>query len=774
MRIGLVSNEVMPFVGGGIATYAVEMARALQSEGHEVHILTQGFEGLRERGREFLPGVEYHAYDPARGLASLPGAYYSVANRASMSVREALREQHERTPFDYIEFPEYRGEGYWSLRAKRTLGELRDVVLGVRLHTPHYLCMEVDRNFALSVENAHVEHMEKQSVRECDLLVGASQAVLDRVRHDVGPPLPGESRPPHRLIRLPLDLARLAGVPGAGTPSTTGPKTILYFGRLQTCKGTHVLVKAALALLARGEDVNFRFIGGDTLTGPFGRSMREHLERLVKGPHRDRFRFEPAMDRGDLAREIRAAWACCFPSLWESYSYACVEALALGACVVASDGGALGEIVQHEQNGLVCAKDDASALEAQLLRVLRDGALRGRLAAAAPARAAALSDSRAIAREMVDAIQERRRELSHAATSIPAGTRNTGNSTKPDAPNASVIIPFYNVGKYLPQTLRSLHEQSVRGFELLIIDDGSDEPESLDLLRTLRREGVRVISKPNGGLGSARNVGFHEARGEWILPVDADDVCRADYVETFLRVIGRDPSLAFAAAFFESFYETPGERVSGYIPLAPDPDLLGYHNIAGPGACAILHRETVLGVGGYDEWLTSYEDWDLWCTLTERGHRGTIIPETLLYYRLRQGSLIRSEALPRAQALRAYLLAKHPRLAARPDIAARLILSEAFEKQERVASLEQQVRELQERLIAAQGHAEIKGTAGEAPGLGEGVDASLVRSEAYRMIRSNIRYRLADRLNDALKAVGVHRTVKGMAQRAIRSRGPNR
>ncbi len=770
MRICLVSNEVMPFVGGGIATYAVEMARALLGEGHEVHILTQGFEGLRERGQEFLPGVVYHAYDASRGLASLPGAYYSVANRASMSVRETLRELHARTPFDYIEFPEYRGEGYWSLRAKRTLGELADAVLGVRLHTPHYLCMEMDRSFALSVENAHIEHMEKQSVRECDLLLGASRAVLDRVRRDAGAALPGAACPPHRLLRLPLDLARLAdaGGPGAppASPSHMGPKTILYFGRLQTCKGTHVLARAALGLLARGEDVHFRFIGGDTITGPFGRSMREHLERLVKGPHRDRFRFEPAVDRGALAREIRSAWACCFPSLWESYSYACVEALALGACVVTSDGGALGEIVQHEQSGLVCAHGDAGALEAQLLRVLRDEPLRQRLAAAAPARAAALSNSRVIAQELVDTVHERRREL--------ASTKITSTPTTPDAPDASVVIPFYNVGKYLPETLTSLNNQSVRGFELLIIDDGSDEPESLDLLRRLRRGGLRVISKPNGGLGSARNAGFHEARGEWILPVDADDVCREDYIATFLGVIRRNPSLAFAAAFFESFYEKPGERVSGYIPLAPDPDLLGYHNIAGPGACAILHRETVLSVGGYDEWLTSYEDWDLWCTLLERGHRGTILPEALLYYRLRQGSLIRSEALPRAQALRAYLLAKHPRMAGRPDITARLILGEAFEKQERVALLEQQVRELQERLIAAQGHAEIKGPAGEAPALGEGVDASLVRSEAYRMIRSNIRYRLADRLNDALKAVGVHRTVKGMAQRAIRARGPRR
>jgi hypothetical protein len=187
------------------------------------------------------------------------------------------------------------------------------------------------------------------------------------------------------------------------------------------------------------------------------------------------------------------------------------------------------------------------------------------------------------------------------------------------------------------------------------------------------------------------------------------------------------------------------------VPLAIDPDLLLYQNIGGPGAGSMLVRDVVLGVGGYDEWLTSFEDWDLWCVLAERGYRGTVIPEFLLYYRLRADSLMQSEANLRWHALKAYIIAKHPGLAGRPDVALRMQLAETYELKDRVAALALEVATLTQRVSGP-------------------VNGDAVQAAAERMVQGNLRYRLADRINEMLKAAGLQKALKGGIIEVMRRR----
>lgn len=91
-------------------------------------------------------------------------------------------------------------------------------------------------------------------------------------------------------------------------------------------------------------------------------------------------------------------------------------------------------------------------------------------------------------------------------------------------PLISVIIPVYNVEKYLSKCVDSILAQSVEDFELLLIDDGSTD-SSLTICNDYARKDnrIRVISKENGGVSSARNLGLDNATGEWVTFVDADD-----------------------------------------------------------------------------------------------------------------------------------------------------------------------------------------------------------------------------------------------------------
>lgn len=728
MRVCLVSAEVAPFVGGGLAVYVLELSRALRDAGHDVHVLTRPTPGLRAQTDSLYPGVTFHEAALDSGKAAIPGAYYCESSRVSMAFLEALRVMHVATPFDYIEFPEYMGHGYWPIRAKRTLGDFAGAVLGVRLHMPHYVCREYDRTAELPLEFAHVAHMEVWSAGEADLVIAASEAMLKRMRRDVQAASPRAEMPPMHLVRLPL---RLDDMHREREPAADVPE-VLCFGRLQGFKGTDVFVEAAVRLLDVGTKATFRLIGGDTQTGPFGRSMREHLEKRIPERWKGRVVIEGPRARAGVHEAVRRATVCVFPSRFETFCYAAVEAMSLGACVVVSDGGSLPEIVRDGVDGIVTRAGNAASLADGISRALADDGLRARLSAAAPARAREVSRPTEIVAEMERLIAGVK---ARAVPPLPP-------AVVPPAREITVIVPCFNVGRYLPETLDSLRRQTYTNFDVLIIDDGTTEVASLAVFDRLRTAGYTILRKPNGGLGSARNHGFKDAKTTWVIPIDGDDVAHPRFIERLYEAIRRDPTLDAASCMFESFRGEPGDVVSGYVPMAIDRDLLTFHNVAGPGAASILRRQAVLDAGGYDEYLTSFEDWDLWCTFAARGLRGVAIPEFLLHYRLRDESLIHAEATPRLHALKAYLLAKHAKMARDPSVPLRVQLAEAMGEKARADERAAEVERLRAEL------------AGRRP------DA--LRGEVRRTVQENLRYRVADRVSEVLAKVGLKRAAKAL------------
>lgn len=105
-------------------------------------------------------------------------------------------------------------------------------------------------------------------------------------------------------------------------------------------------------------------------------------------------------------------------------------------------------------------------------------------------------------------------------------------------PTISVIVPVYNTEKYLDECIQSVLSQSFINFELLLIDDGStDNSGAICDAYASQDERVRVFHKENSGVSSARNVGLDEAKGEYVIFLDADDYWyRDDCLEVLLRI----------------------------------------------------------------------------------------------------------------------------------------------------------------------------------------------------------------------------------------------
>lgn len=98
----------------------------------------------------------------------------------------------------------------------------------------------------------------------------------------------------------------------------------------------------------------------------------------------------------------------------------------------------------------------------------------------------------------------------------------------------SIIVPVYNVEKYLRKCLDSILSQTYSDFELLLIDDGSKDQSGVICDEyAVKDSRIRVFHKENGGVSSARNLGIEQAKGEWITFIDSDDWVDADYLANF-------------------------------------------------------------------------------------------------------------------------------------------------------------------------------------------------------------------------------------------------
>ena len=222
-------------------------------------------------------------------------------------------------------------------------------------------------------------------------------------------------------------------------------------------------------------------------------------------------------------------------------------------------------------------------------------------------------------------------------------------------PKVSVVLTCYNLGRYLDEAIESVLAQTFQDFEIVVVNDGSTEAQTLQLLSEYRRPKTRVVPIENRGLSGARNEGIRQTTGKYVCTLDADDRLEPTYFEKAVAVLDRDPSVAFVSHWLKTF----GYEEREWKPESADfPALLDMNSING---AALVRRDALMAVGLFDETMRSgCEDWDLWISMVERGLRGTILPEILFFYRQRSDSMSRVMMQGDTHVgIYRYLIAKH-------------------------------------------------------------------------------------------------------------------
>lgn len=213
----------------------------------------------------------------------------------------------------------------------------------------------------------------------------------------------------------------------------------------------------------------------------------------------------------------------------------------------------------------------------------------------------------------------------------------------------TVVIPAFNAVRTIGSSIRSVLQQTEQDFEVVVVDDGSTDDTSEYARSFATDPRVRVISQPNKGPSAARNTALAAARGSYVSMLDADDLWLPKYLEVMGGALdaNQDAPFAYTDAWVlddgtgrirrrsAMFYQRPPKTL-------PDARefflLLLERNFV---YTSVTVRRSVLDeVGGFDEDLSTGEDWDLWLRIVRRGERPLRPPGLLAIHRNHPSSLV--------------------------------------------------------------------------------------------------------------------------------------
>ena len=192
----------------------------------------------------------------------------------------------------------------------------------------------------------------------------------------------------------------------------------------------------------------------------------------------------------------------------------------------------------------------------------------------------------------------------------------------------AVVIPCYNDGSTLVDTVGSLGSQE--DCELVVVDDGSDDPHTESVLRELEASGVQVVRQVNKGPSAARMAGVQATSARYVFPLDADDEVAPGALTVLADALDLHPECA--TAWGETRFFGDVERTIRHGDRALDPWLLTIFN--GLPYSALFRRKALMEVGGWPLSANGYEDWDLWMSFAECGYRGRCVPHVVNHYRV--------------------------------------------------------------------------------------------------------------------------------------------
>ncbi|WP_244834518.1 glycosyltransferase family A protein [Clostridium sp. BJN0001] len=197
----------------------------------------------------------------------------------------------------------------------------------------------------------------------------------------------------------------------------------------------------------------------------------------------------------------------------------------------------------------------------------------------------------------------------------------------------SVIMPCYNDGKYILESIASVKNQTYKNIELIIVNDGSTDEYTNNLLKSDELKNIKIINSKNLGPAHARNLAIKESEGKYILPLDSDDLIDKTYIEKAVKILDENNNVGVVYCRADLFGEKQGRWD------LPDYSLkkMLLDNIV--FVTSVFRKEDWVTVNGFDTKMKhGMEDYDFWLSILEIGREIYQIHEILFHYRIKKSS----------------------------------------------------------------------------------------------------------------------------------------
>ena len=635
MKIWFLTGEFAPDFGGGIGTYVENCAKMFAEAGDDVTVIVRSLkENKEEKTKEGYKVVRFRQGE---------GEYYTYLgydNALAYQYYEVIMKLIDKygKP-DVIEMQEYNAYGQYIIQNKLMLNEkLKDIPLVVHLHTPSFETLKINQFNTYEAPFYWIGEMEKFCIKGADALLCPSQFLADKLQYLV----PDKKI---NVINLPFDIDKdELEKYQESNPIKSDKKTLLYFGRTEYRKGVIQMLKGAEKLWEKGLDFKVKIIGGDVKLESKGTFIGEELKKkYAKYIESGNLEMLDPIPHLDLIPHILSATAVTIPSLYENFPNTCIYSMWLGKPVLVSKSGGQAEMVQESgKNGIIFDWDKEGDFEEKLEQLLNmsDEELQtmGNNAKTRINKLCNMETNLKLRREFFEEVirnKNKQKDKFPFVEEMPKDEYTKVYEGEKDL--LSVVIPYYNLGKTLPETIDSIKETEYKKYEIIIVNDGSTDQESIDVLKQYENdEKIRIINIKNKGLANARNVGAEAAKGEFVAFIDADDKIDKTFYPKAINILHQYDNVSYVYSWVQYFEGSTAVWPTFNIHI---PYLLCANMLA---AYSVIRKNDFLNFGkNRIKMEYGMEDYDGWVSLAEHGCLGVSIPEKLNLYRVRKDSMSR-------------------------------------------------------------------------------------------------------------------------------------
>jgi glycosyltransferase involved in cell wall biosynthesis len=650
----LLSSEYPPFFGGGIGTYCAVTARMLSVNGHRVSVFVNDASAGDIKISE-ENGIRVIRFNTSRTNSSrFLGHVTNISYEFAHIVKHFI--EKEGKP-DCIESQEYLGIAYYLLQYKFLLYDwCKDIPVLITMHSPSFLYMEYNHVPMYRYPNYWICEMERFCLQAADQVISPSRYMLSELKPrfvlnnehvDVIPnPFDGEL---NNIRALPFNPDAIE---------------IVFYGKLTAQKGAFRLLAYFDQLWKEGFSRPLYLLGGqDIVYHPEGITMGDIIKKKYK-KYIDKglLKLESSIKPSGIAERLSRAEIVIIPSDNDNLPYVVLEMMALGRMVLVSKQGGHSEVVENGTDGFVFDHNVPQTFFDQLELVLNlSEEDKRRITRNAIKKIADNYSKEVIYNKKIQLIEKlcRQRNVTSPVfpfvRTLPAiENRETGGFSPG---KLSIVVPYFNMGRYLDETMVSLGQCDYSNKEIIIINDGSTDALSIEKLQKYRQsEGIRIIDIKNGGLANARNLGAEMADGEFLAFLDADDIVQPAYYSRAITVFRQYKNVHFAGCWIQYFENS--ENI--WPAFMPEPPLILYHNLI--NSSSLVYKRNAFLAGGKNDASMVFqglEDYDSVISMLEHGFGGVVIPETLFHYRVRTGSMIRAISKSKKLYLSQHISNKH-------------------------------------------------------------------------------------------------------------------